>query len=85
MNIRKNRKDALLAAKRKGKEKGCIFCKTDKTPSWQDYEKLGVYLSSRGRIIASVYTGVCKKHQRKLVAAIKQARHLALLPFTTQF
>jgi small subunit ribosomal protein S18 len=85
MNTRKSRKDTLLAAKRRGKEKGCAFCKTDKNPSWQDYEKLGIYLTARGRIIASAYTGVCKKHQRKLVTAIKHARHLALMPFTTQF
>jgi small subunit ribosomal protein S18 len=84
MNIRKSRKDALLAAKRRGKEKGCIFCKTNKTPTWQDYESLNIYLSARGRIIGSAYTGVCKKHQRKLVTAIKHARHLALMPFTTQ-
>lgn len=82
--IRKSRKESLLAAKKKGKEKGCIFCKSNKNPSWQDYEKLTTYLTARGRIISSVYSGVCKRHQRKLALAIKQARHLALLPFTTQ-
>jgi len=71
-------------AKRRGREKGCYFCKGKTDPKWQDYEKFYDFLSPRGRILAGVYTGVCAKHQRKLVDAIKQARHLALLPFVTQ-
>jgi small subunit ribosomal protein S18 len=80
----KKKKDSMLAAKRRGKEKACSFCKNKSVPSWQDYEALKEYLSPRGRIIASQFSGVCAKHQRKLAQAIKQARHLALLPFTTQ-
>ena len=82
--MKKSKKDSLLIAKRKGKERGCAFCKSKTDPCWEDYESYSVYLSPRGRIIASQYTGVCAKHQRKLVKAIKQARHLALLPFVTQ-
>lgn len=82
--MKKSKKDSLLIAKRKGKERGCAFCKSKTDPRWEDYESYNVYLSPRGRIIASQYTGVCAKHQRKLVKAIKQARHLALLPFVTQ-
>ncbi|MPM89513.1 30S ribosomal protein S18 [bioreactor metagenome] len=81
---KKGKKDTLLIAKRKGKEKGCSFCKTGVDPKWEDYEKFYDFLSPRGRIIAGVYNGTCAKHQRKLTAAIKQARHLALLPFVTQ-
>jgi len=78
------KKNALLAAKRKGKEKGCVFCK-EKTPIiWENYEKYREFLSPRSRIMAAEFTGVCVKHQRKLSAAIKQARHLGLLPFVTQ-
>jgi small subunit ribosomal protein S18 len=80
----KKKKDSILAAKKRGKEKGCAFCKTNTLPAWQDYEKLKDFLSARGRIMAGQYTGVCAKHQRKLSQAIKHARHLALLPFTTQ-
>ncbi|MEI8068099.1 MAG: 30S ribosomal protein S18 [Candidatus Shapirobacteria bacterium] len=80
----KKRKDSLLAAKRKGKEKVCLFCKDKTAPCWEDYEKLKEYLSPRARIIASQYSGVCSGHQKRVAQAIKQARHLALLPFTTQ-
>jgi len=80
----KKKKNSLLAAKRKGKEKSCPFCKDKAALCWQDYEKLKEYLSPRSRIIASQYSGVCSKHQKRVAQVIKQARHLALLPFTTQ-
>ncbi len=82
--MKKNKKNSLLIAKRKGKERGCTFCKTKTNPRWEDYESYNEFLSPRGRILASQYSGVCAKHQRKLVKAIKQARHLALMPFVTQ-
>ena len=81
---KKNKKDNMLAAKRRGREKGCSFCKTNTAPTWQDYEKMREFLSARSRIVGAQFSGTCAKHQRKLVKAIKQARHLALLPFTTQ-
>lgn len=71
-------------ARRKGRERGCTFCKNKTIPKWEDYEKYGEFLSPRARIMAAQFTGVCAKHQRKLIKAIKQARHLALLPFVTQ-
>jgi len=82
--IKKTKKNNLLIAKRKGKERGCLFCKTKTIPRWEDYEQYGEFLSPRGRIIGSQFSGVCAKHQRKLSSAIKQARHLALMPFLTK-
>jgi small subunit ribosomal protein S18 len=66
------------------KDKVCAFCKDKTVPAWQDYEKLGEFLSPRGRILPRGLSGVCVKHQRRLAEAIKQARHLALMPFVTQ-
>ena len=82
--IKKSKKDNILAAKRRGREKGCSYCKTNTIPGWQDYEKMKEFLSPRSRVVGAQFSGVCAKHQRKLVKAIKQARHLALLPFVTQ-
>jgi small subunit ribosomal protein S18 len=42
------------------------------------------YLDDHGKIVPRRKTGTCAKHQRRLAVAIKQARHLALLPFTGQ-
>lgn len=66
------------------RSKECEFCKAKTAPNWSDATKLGEYLTARGRIMASSFTGVCVAHQRQLARAIKQARHLALLPFTNQ-
>jgi small subunit ribosomal protein S18 len=40
-------------------------------------------LSERGKIEPRRKLGTCAKHQRSLTVAIKRARHVALLPFTT--
>ncbi len=68
----------------KPRSKECAFCKAKVEPVWSDTERLKEYLSARGRILTSLYTGVCVKHQKAMARAIKQARHLALLPFTVQ-
>lgn len=68
----------------KPRSKECAFCKGKITPVWNDTEKLKEYLSARSRILSSSFTGVCVKHQKQLARAIKEARHLALLPFTSQ-
>ncbi len=59
----------------------CPFCKKGKDPDYKDYEYLAKFLSDRARILSSVRTGVCAKHQRKLGREIKRARYLGLLPF----
>jgi small subunit ribosomal protein S18 len=42
------------------------------------------YVSDRGKIEPRRKTGTCAKHQRTLTIALKRARHLALLPFTSE-
>lgn len=61
----------------------CCFCEDKKNPSWKESDLLKTFLTNRGRIMGKSYTGLCAKHQRMLAKAIKHARHLALLPFTT--
>ncbi len=61
----------------------CSFCQEpDKPIDYKDTTRLSRFISSRGRIIARTRTGVCAKHQRKMTRAIKNARIVALLPFT---
>ncbi|MBU1118167.1 30S ribosomal protein S18 [Patescibacteria group bacterium] len=67
----------------KGRGNDCVYCKTETVPNWRDYEKLREFLSPRCRILAAQTTGVCMKHQRRLAQVIKEARELALLPYTT--
>jgi small subunit ribosomal protein S18 len=51
---------------------------------YKDVKLLGRYVSEYGKIIPSHVTGVSKKKQRVLATAIKRARVLALLPYTTR-
>lgn len=66
------------------RSKECAFCKSKTEPVWSNTEVLAEYLSARSKIMTSKFTGVCVKHQKRLALAIKRARHLALLSFTTQ-
>jgi len=69
---------------RKSRKKVCNFC-VDKveTIDYKDIAKLRRYLSERAKILPRRVTGTCARHQRGLTVAIKRARHLALLPYTS--
>lgn len=61
--------------------KNCNFCKEGKNPDFLETEALHRFLTERGKILSASKTGVCTKHQKKIMIAVKRARHLALLPF----
>lgn len=65
--------------------KECYFCKEEKTPSFTDNETLRRFLTDRGKIMGRVRSGICAQHQKALTIAVKHARHLALLPFTSRY
>lgn len=66
------------------KKKVCIFC-TDKTATidYKEPNKLRKFTSERGKILPRRVTGTCAMHQREVTRAIKLARVVALLPYTT--
>jgi small subunit ribosomal protein S18 len=49
---------------------------------YKDVSRLRRYLSDRGKIEPRRKTGTCAKHQRRLSVALKNARHMALMPYT---
>jgi len=53
--------------------------------NYKDVELLRAYLSVFGRIVPRYYTGVTLKQQRSLSRAIKLARQMALLPYTSKY
>ncbi len=69
---------------RKGRKKVCTFC-VDKVESidYKDVSKLRRFTSERAKILPRRVTGTCAKHQRELTTAIKRARYVALLPYTS--
>jgi len=63
-------------------KKPCPFCVKKVEPSYSDTESMAFGIDAKKRIVSRWTTGVCEKHQLRMARAIKQARHLALLPFT---
>ena len=49
---------------------------------YKDTETLKQYVTENGKIVPSRITGTKARYQRQLALAIKQARYLALLPYT---
>ncbi len=66
------------------RRKVCLFCaeKVDYI-DYKDPAKLRHYITDWGKIAPRRRTGACAKHQRALAQAVKRARHLALLPYTS--
>jgi small subunit ribosomal protein S18 len=69
---------------RRAKKKICGFC-VDKVVDidYKDIAKLKKFISERGKILPRRISGNCAKHQRQMTNAVKKARHIALLPYTS--
>ena len=66
------------------RRKVCRFC-ADKTIriDYKDLRMITQFVTERGKMTPSRITGNCARHQRLLTTAVKRARSVALLPFTT--
>jgi small subunit ribosomal protein S18 len=66
------------------RRKVCRFC-ADKTLriDYKDLRTISQFITERGKMTPSRITGNCARHQRLLTTAVKRARSVALLPFTT--
>ena len=62
----------------------CRFC-IDKVDliDFKDVRLLQNYLPERGKILPRRISGTCARHQKQITLAVKRARILALLPFTS--
>lgn len=66
------------------KARKCAFCSNKKQViDYKDTGLLRTYISERGKIRARRVTGNCVQHQRDVALAVKNAREVALLPFTS--
>ncbi len=88
---RGGRAGAGAGARRGGKRrylfrrrKFCKFCDEKvKYIDFKDVRTLQSFIPERGKILPRRTSGTCASHQRDLKRAIKRARNIALLPFTT--
>lgn len=65
----------------RSRRKVCVFCGENNNIDYKDVATLRRFVSERGKILPRRITGNCAKHQRAVTAAIKRARHLALMPY----
>ncbi|MCZ6623606.1 MAG: 30S ribosomal protein S18 [Deltaproteobacteria bacterium] len=66
------------------RRKVCRFCADKKIKiDYKETRVLTQFVSERGKMMPSRITGNCAHHQRLLTIAIKRARNVALLPFST--
>lgn len=70
---------------RRPKRKNCMFC-SDKAQfiDYKDIGRLRRFVTERGKILPRRVSGNCARHQRALATAVKRARELALLPYTSE-
>lgn len=65
--------------------KHCRFCANDENAASLDYKNGGLlrgFITERGKILSARVSGACARHQRALTCEIKNARIMALLPYT---
>lgn len=75
----------MLKKMKRRKKRVCNFC-LDKMDSidYKDIGRLKKYITERGKILPRRISGNCAKHQRQMTLAVKRARSIALMPFTTE-
>jgi small subunit ribosomal protein S18 len=62
----------------------CPLCESGvKSVTYKDVYQLKKFTSVRGKIISVEKSGACHKHQKMLKRAIKRARYMALLPYSS--
>ncbi len=66
------------------RRKFCKFCDEKvEVIDYKDVRLLQSFTPERGKILPRRISGACAIHQRRLMLAIKRARHVALLPYKT--
>jgi small subunit ribosomal protein S18 len=83
----KARKKARKAMKKKGgflRKKVCRFCADANVKiDYKDAKGLRYFVTETGKMIPQRISGNCARHQRAVALAVKRARQLALMPYTS--
>ena len=66
------------------RRKGCRFCaEPGLLIDYKDRYCLQPFVTERFKIVPRRISGNCATHQREVTTAVKRARHLAMVPYTT--
>ena len=80
-NRRRRRKPMVDNRKKK---RALYKFKDDEYVDYKDVQLLRKFVSERGKIRARRVTGLSPKRQREVAIAVRNAREMALLPYTSQ-
>ena len=65
------------------RRKVCRFCAEHiEVIDYKDLKLLRNFVTERGKLIPRRISGNCARHQRRMTAAVKRARYMALMPYT---
>lgn len=78
----RTRRPALLAGR--ARKKNLLDSLGLRTVDYKDTATLRVFISERGKIRSRQVTGLSVQQQRQVATAIKNAREMALLPYSGQ-
>ena len=67
----------------KRRKRSALFGDKVERVDYKDVGRLRKFITERGKILPRRISGNCARHQRQMTVAIKRARHVALLPFTS--
>lgn len=68
---------------RPAKKKVCRFCAEQIPVDYRNIRVLKSFVTERSKIVPARISGTCAVHQRELTVAIKRARKLSLLAYTS--
>ena len=70
--------------RRGGRRRVCRFCAdAELAIDYKDSAQLKYFISDRGKIVPRRISGNCALHQRRITTAIKRARNIAIMPYTS--
>jgi small subunit ribosomal protein S18 len=70
--------------RRGSRRRVCRFCADPEAAiDYKDVGQLRYFISDRGKIVPRRISGNCAFHQRVVTVAIKRARNVALMPYTS--
>jgi len=75
--------DPFGLRRRSGKRKVRFCADAELVIDYKDANQLKYFISDRGKIVPRRISGNCALHQRAVTTAIKRARNIALMPYTS--
>ena len=84
MAIKRNNQKKFRMEQTRRPKKNPLKAEGIETVDYKDVKTLRLFISDRGKIRSRRVTGLTPQQQRQVATAVKNAREMALLPFTSR-